>query len=359
MAFGAMLALILHGYSLSHLPFVAMVSGQTHDDSAWYIAIATKGYWPQDTPFFPLFPAMIAGISQVTGMSATITALVISNGLFIIDLYLLWVLSDFKVEKRSWGTAMIWAISPFAIWLASAYTETLFIGGILGTLIFLQRHQYGWAALFASVSCLSRNEGIVLAVPYLSYLFTDLRGRKIDRRSLYWLLVPIAALMAYPGYLLYKFGNATLFSKMELLWGRHFESPWITLWDGFSQLPYLLRLNNWYGRVYYSLQAASVLLVIALLIYAWHKVPRSWWWMSFLMFVIPLCDPGKGLETITYQPRHILDYFFSFDRFTLAIIPLWIPLSMIKKTLQTRLIQTGSILLMGTSTLISLGYFLG
>ncbi|WP_258109619.1 mannosyltransferase family protein [Alicyclobacillus sp. SP_1] len=365
MSLGAILALAVAHVPLSGGIYEAVVGSQIHDDSTWYAAIAMTGYWPQDTAFFPGYPLLIRGLMDVTGLSAGASGLIVASGFYIADLYLFQRMArSLFGRKPAWGAALVWALCPVAFFLSSAYTEPEFAFGILLCLYMISRRKYGLAAFGAAFACAVRNEGVVLLIPFLFALVQDWRASgRPALRALAWTAVPAGVLLSYAGFLWVTFGHPFLFSKVEALWGRHLAWPWMTLYHGFMSLPYLFSINGWYGKAYYALEAVSVVFAILALVYGYRRLPKGWWWMSLALIAIPLCDPGHGLESITYHPRPILDYFFSFDRFTLTMIPLWFvagaAFDRASRVLRMVWLTLSSGLL-GTLTLfLALGYFWG
>lgn len=319
-----------HQMSLSKMAYLSTIWSGIHDDSGWFGAIAAHGYWAQDTPFFPGYPLLISVLQHASGVSLAVSGLLVSNIFFILDLYLM-----IRLGKRLWNArtglfaAALFGLYPVAFYLTSMYSESLFIWAILAAWLSLVEDRPITAGVYAAVATLTRNEGVLLALPIFGYVWNQYKvERLIPVRGLIGLsLVPVA-LVSYLGYLWATFGDPMLFSHMESLWGREFMIPFLTLYHGFTTIPYLWSVGDWYARSYFVLVSGSVLLTLAALPYLWREVPRSWFFFVVAMIAIPLSDPGIGTETIVMHPEKIQDYFFSFDRFVLPMVPLFYVLAL-------------------------------
>lgn len=326
---GSIFALSGAGISLAHIPYFSVVYSNYHDDSTWYSAISTFGYMKEDTPFFPLFPLLCSGIHELFGISVVAGGIIISNCLMIADIYLIFALFRRVLGERTGRIgALIWALFPMAVFLSSDYTESLFMFGMIGSLLCLHRRQFWGAALFAVIASATRNTGVLLFIPVAFSLWGEYRslGRIPWRLMFPFLLVPFA-LCSYFGYLWAEFGSPMVWSGMEKLWGRELMFPLMTVYHGMVDLPHLWSESKGYAHIYYLLQYGAVALALLALPTIWRSLPRSWFFLCLAQILIPLSDPGIGIQTITGDLKHISDYFFSFDRFALTMIPVFAALA--------------------------------
>ncbi len=307
------------------VPYAAVIWSQVHDDSGWYHYIASSGYIKQDTPFFPLYPLLVRGVHFVFSMSYTTAGLVVSNAAYVIALYLLLRLFRrvVSVSSARYGV-LAFALYPMAIFNSSMYTESLFVTLIAATWLCLLDRKYLRAGIFGFFAVLTRNEGGLLWIPFFWTMWHQKRSDgEIPQKSLFAaLLLPLAGVL-YLGYQWVKFGNPLLFMTEEHLWGRHFLFPIITLFNGFIQFPHLWSINGWYGKVYYTIENVSVIFVLLFLPIVWRKLPKDWFFFLLFMILIPLSDPATGVISITPQPHLVQDWFFSFSRFVIPMMPLW------------------------------------
>ncbi|HEY6051442.1 MAG TPA: hypothetical protein VIZ58_09350 [Thermoanaerobaculia bacterium] len=143
-------------------------------DAGWYRRIALEGYGrsvpspgtPSEHVFFPLYPALVAGVSRLlnadpfaAGMAVSLAALAISSILFVAE-----------GARRGSETSAMHALAflllfPTAFFLASAYAESLFL--LLALLAFdaVRRRAWAAAACFALLAGLTRLPALALAAP--------------------------------------------------------------------------------------------------------------------------------------------------------------------------------------------------
>ncbi|SDW82369.1 Dolichyl-phosphate-mannose-protein mannosyltransferase [Alicyclobacillus hesperidum] len=327
---GSILALKSAAIPLSKLLYFAVVYSSYHDDATWYSAISSFGYIREEAPFWPGWPLLVTGVHILTGTSVVTSGIVLANCLQIIDIGLILELFRKLLGSETGKIAgILWAVYPMSVFLSSDYTEPLFILGMIGTMLFLHDRRYWEAGIFAGIATITRNSGVLLVIPIGYSIWSDYRTHgRVRLKSYLPFLSIIVSFVGYCIYLWFKFDSPVLWSTMEKLWGRQFEWPWITLIKGVWVLPHVWRSSGGYGHVYYALQYGSVFLALASLPTVWRRLPRSWFWLLMAQIVLPLCDPGIGAQAITGYTKHITDYFFSFDRFTLTMIPVFAALAL-------------------------------
>jgi len=150
-------------------------SGWVQWDAQWFIATAQHGYPYKlfsdraysTTAFFPLYPLLIRLVS-LTGMSIDAAALLIPNVAFLGALYYLYRLVRLDYPAAV-ATRALWllALFPTAIAFFIPYTESLYVLLAVLTLWHLRRRQWLAAGIAGALGALTRQSGIVLALPYL------------------------------------------------------------------------------------------------------------------------------------------------------------------------------------------------
>jgi len=240
-------------------------SGWVQWDAQWFIATAQHGYPYKlfsdraysTTAFFPLYPLLIRLVS-LTGMSIDAAALLIPNVAFLGALYYLYRLVRLDYPAAV-ATRALWllALVPTAIAFFIPYTESLYVLLAVLTLWHLRRRQWLAAGIAGALGALTRQSGIVLALPYLVEWYAYRVGSRklevgsglpVDGRLLsrgrtqtlraffrpptsdFRLLFPVALMpLAVAGHLalLWRLtGRPTAFLDVQRAWHRHLDWPW-------------------------------------------------------------------------------------------------------------------------------------
>lgn len=123
------------------------------------------------------------------------------------------------------GRAVLYlVVSPYAVFLAAGYSESLFLACALWGWTLAQDGRWVPAALLVTAACTVRVNGLFLAIALLVEYGVAHRFRlQPDAAAL---LLPFAALVAYAGYLHHLTGDWQRWQHAQAEgWGRHFTSP--------------------------------------------------------------------------------------------------------------------------------------
>ncbi|PWT78165.1 MAG: hypothetical protein C5B60_01605 [Chloroflexi bacterium] len=241
-------------------------------DVNWYLSIAARGYSagrPPQAAFFPLYPALTAGVNAAIGGSSNLlpaAMIVTSLGTLIacigVGLLAVHEFGGSHTEGASERGNPIAAAAmrvmlayPLALFLFAGYADSLLVALCAFSLYFARTGGWRWAALCAFAAGLTRPTAIILVLPlFYEYgrqreiwhlLFqraqgVELAGRLRPRIVGTWLLVSTAAPIAIGLYALYQWrlnGDPLLFAHLQAsFWYRTFVPPW--------QLP-ALAANAW------------------------------------------------------------------------------------------------------------------
>ncbi len=140
-------------------------------DANWYIT-ASKGYPVTNSfAFFPLYPALIAGLTHFLGnANRVIASLIITNiaslGIFI-GLILLARLESQNTNSGR-GVVLVALAYPLAFYLTAPYSESLFICFAVFAFYFARARHWKTAALFAFIAGFTHPTSIVLAPALLA-----------------------------------------------------------------------------------------------------------------------------------------------------------------------------------------------
>lgn len=214
-----------------------------HWDGEHYIRLALDGYLGgegQVSPaFFPMYSLLLRSFAELFGGPLTPAALSLL-GVMISMLALIFALYFvYGIAAEGWGEAvarravLVLAFFPTAFFLNSVYTESLFLAFSAGAVWAARvRRDLLLAALFAALATATRNVGVFLLLPLAHEWLRDAGGYRW--RGAYLGLVP-AGLVAYMGYLWWRFGEPLLFYTDQSRWGREATGPLASLGSAFTR----------------------------------------------------------------------------------------------------------------------------
>ena len=276
-------------------------------DVNWYIKIATSGYSNNDgsTVYFPLYPMLIRFLALL--MNPMLAATLISNLALIGALGLLYSLAttwtDDTIAQR---TGIYFLLFPTAFFLTIPYTESLFLFFVLASLLSASRGRWGWAVLLASLSALTRLQGVLLIIPLAYMSWREMRNFSLKvkiLRTAFLLVIPLATISFL------AFTNLSLLSTYQRTLNARFVLPWDNILASFSLL------LGGKGSVVDALNLVFTLGLIFIMFAVWKQLPTEIFLYSLLMLAAPM------FRMTTSQP------LVSMMRYGLAIFPIFIILS--------------------------------
>ena len=288
-------------------------------DTICYLNVAESGYrsnlaltvWP------PLYPLLIRLLMFVTP-SSVFSALVVSSISTWAAFLLLYMLVSLDYgEKTARGSLFLLAIYPLAFFLVAAYSESLFLALVLGSLLCMRTQRWGWAGLLAACAALTRNQGIVLALVLICEGLVQY-GTQPEKRVVNLLKVcltaclPVLAFGAYAGYVHFWIGADWPWQTLAKYWAQYSGFPWQGL------LGDLRGLASERDALWYFWAPSRVLdCFFAISIPVFLIVKRGVLRPSYLVFawvlvLISLMKLGPG------------DVLLSFSRYMLPVFPFFI-----------------------------------
>jgi hypothetical protein len=200
-------------------------------DGRWYLKIAQHGYpdrlyqegqgsrWA----FFPGFPAVVRGLSEVTRLSLPDAAVMAAFVFGLTSALAIWLaVREVFGARLADRAVLLYVFSPTAYVLSLAYTEGLFLTFAAGCLFALSRRYWITAALCAGAAGLTRNTGIAVILAVLVVALPAAWRGRTWRPAVAALISPLglAAFMAY-GWA--TVGTPVAFLTAERFWqGQHF-----------------------------------------------------------------------------------------------------------------------------------------
>jgi hypothetical protein len=295
-------------------------------DSWWFTGIAQNGYSAKSTAFYPLYPLLIRAVSEVLRISLAAAAVLVSTVCFFLGLYFLLKLLLLDLERpRAVRGMLLLALFPTAFYFSAAYTEALFFLLAVLLLYALRKRRWASAGIWGGLAAVARNTGIAFGLPFLIEYFQDWWKKPRPRPRPWqaaWVALVALGTLAYLVFCWVKFGSPLSFISAEGQWGRSFALPWTTLYEGFKHnLGWAgglrLSLHQDWSPVYYTTELLFPAGAIVVLVASIKKMRWSYWIILLYSIVVPLMMPANG---------QVLDYFVSFSRYMLVVVPLFIGL---------------------------------
>lgn len=203
----------------------AVLEGWFRFDGGWYRYIAENGYFfngvDQQSPvaFFPAYPLAIRAV-DVLVRDTILAGIVVTFacGLGTAVLFYKWTLGRFD-DKTARAALLVLLLYPYAWFLFGAvYGDALFLVATIGAFVLLERDQPVLAGLAGAVATATRPLGLAVVVGLVVLTvarrgglqrWRDLRARDAG------VLLSLGGIGAWSLYLWSRFGDPTLFSKIQ------------------------------------------------------------------------------------------------------------------------------------------------
>jgi len=218
-------------------------------DCDWYLELAQNGYAfvPQtyqlarlaNWAFFPLYPLVFGGVAEVSGVSYLAAGYLVSNVCFFLALLVFYEYVRKTMEPNTaWWATVFLIFSPYSIYFATVYTESLFL--LLSLLVFYFADREQWIPVGVSAALLSacRPTGILMVPVLMFMILRKYRWRELMKLQgpsasavLALAMVPLG-LAVYMTYLHGLMGDALAFSHVQVFWDREIGNPLRVLLNG-------------------------------------------------------------------------------------------------------------------------------
>lgn len=220
-------------------------------DATHYLRLAENGYTATgdgrfSIVFYPLYPWLVRAVAFIS-QSYFGAALLVSGAASIAAAILLRRLVELDHPEKVAGLS-VWflLIFPTAYFLHIAYSESLFLALILGSILAARTRRWAIAGLLGALACATRVNGLLLVPTLLVEAWLQFRvTRRIDWR---WLWIGAAGL-GTATYLFLNYqvaGDPFAFSKiMEVNWYKKFTVPWTGIHDVWLRVPHFNLTEGW------------------------------------------------------------------------------------------------------------------
>jgi hypothetical protein len=320
------------------------------EDALWFLRIATGGYASGDgsAAFFPLYPLLVRVSSFVLGGHPLAGAILVSNLSLLGALCVLYVLTRTELSEPAARRAVLYAaIFPTSFFFLAPYSESTYLLLVVVCLWAARRQRWGAAAAAGAGAALTRNVGIVLALPLAVEAVQ--RWMESGRKG-----IPLRGLLASLGppvgtglYLLYwqqKAGDWLAPVHQQAGWDRRLTSPLSALWQGALDA---LHFTGVYPGGYHQLDLLVVAPALALAVYATIRFRPAYWVFVWASLIPPLL--------LVFSGRPLM----SIPRFLLPLFPLfWAAAAWTRKhPLRHELYLVASSLLLGVMLLLFVTWY--
>jgi hypothetical protein len=297
-------------------------------DARWFVQIADNGYAqvPEAAAFFPLYPALVHGLTWVTG-STLVAGTLISLASAAVAAAVLAELARMLLGDRAARHAVLYlALYPVAFVFTAVYSDALFLALSAAAFLGAERGRPLLAGVLAGLATGTRIIGLAL-VPALAVVLW--RGRSGLLRLAPLLLAP-AAVGLYALYLDRELDDAGAFASAQTDWDRDAGTlgPISGAFDAVRAagrgLKELVRADGTFTQVHtVSLWNVTHLALLAAAVWltwvAWSRVGRAYGVYSAASLLVILSAPATGFPLVSL-PRFLLSDFPLF--LALAVVTL-------------------------------------
>ncbi|PYI56235.1 hypothetical protein [Paenibacillus flagellatus] len=157
-------------------------------DTYHYLSIAGTGYHADGDSaitiaFYPLYPALIRLVGfLVPDLFAA--GLIVSNAFLLIGMYALVRLVELDAPGRTaFASAKLMMLYPLSFFFSIVYTESLFFALCVLSVYNARKRKWLLAGVFGMLAALTRNQGVLLAVPIAIELIETWREHRSSSGS--------------------------------------------------------------------------------------------------------------------------------------------------------------------------------
>ena len=291
------------------------ITGWENADALRYLKIAAYGYDVDDGSgaFFPLYPLLARGVSNLLGNSWLLGAYVVSNVALVVALVLLYRLTALELSDSVARKAVLYlCVFPTGFFLFAPYSESLFLALSIGALYAARTSRWGVAAACGLLAALTRSPGVLLALPLAVEAL--LQARTLPRPAMLKRLAAgagacaatLAGLVAYLGYWQVKADDWRLPIDLQKTgWGKENAWPWETLWAG-AKVAVQFPGSNPGGYFFVDLAVVLLVMACALWVLLRTRLTYGLYTWAAVLFPLFLMWPGRPLLSL---PRIYLVIF--------------------------------------------------
>lgn len=278
----SLVILIMFNDFTAPLTFNDFLDAWTRWDSPHYIDIAQYGYAgalengePLFLVFYPLLPACLRILHLVFG-DYRLCGILLDILCFAVGCVYLHKITEAEYgEAAANNTVLLLSVYPFAFFFGAVLTESLFLAISSAFFYHLRRHNWLAVAFVGTLACLTKAQGVVLALPVAVEIIYSEKGISLLMHrewKEFWrrVILPgcLCALMmsgflAYLGINYIVSGDPFRFVYYERThWSMYFS----TIWDTLRCITSYLR-GGWYSSIGISMWAPDFVLFFVYILF--------------------------------------------------------------------------------------------
>ena len=270
-------------------------------DAQWYLKIANEGY-PKNPivtdmnnkslldgltyAFFPLYPLILA-FANFPIKNIELAAFIVSNVFMVAIFFSLYiVVKNLYGENKALKTIFLLFFFPFAIFYRSYFTEGLFLLLLIWFSYFLIKKQWLRTAFFLSLLFVTRPNGAVLGLLFLFFIVNAYMHKRVGGRIFIGSLV--ISIIPFIGWLIFCFvntGNPIYWMTVQSNWN-YPRFPISLFWNIFIIFNFFsLPIHSFHAS---KIDVLTIIFVGILLFFSKKKLRPEFWWISFILWIVPL-----------------------------------------------------------------------
>lgn len=204
-------------------------------DTDFYLDIARNAYpplesdpgWIYNAAFFPLYPALMRGLSVLLGgANLFYVGIFTANAMLVLGVVYFRKLARLDEGDAFADLAMVCLLAyPGSHFFSCVYPESTALFLAAFALYCARAGLAGPAGLACGLAAITRSSGALLALPVLWELCLGEDGKLRPRRRALWLICPVVALGAFMALNWQLYRDPIYFVHVQAGWGRHPSFP--------------------------------------------------------------------------------------------------------------------------------------
>jgi hypothetical protein len=283
-------------------------------DTVHYLKLITQGYREGYlSVFFPLYPMLVRGLYQISGIDPLLLGLILSSLFSLLAIVCLhrFIREVFSLEKARLTVGAL-LLCPYSLFLFAVYPHSLSFLLVILSLWGTYRQKWLWASLAGLAAGLTHGSIFPLALAMGWEIVVYLRSqRRYWLRDLALLALPCLPILGMASYLAWRIwmGYPDYLQLQQAGWGRIACYPWVPVMRLFLQLPEFFRTLVSISLLF---DTCGLFIQVCFLVWAVRKLPFSWVLFQAGMLLSLLSTTTSG------------DPIMSFNRLSLIVFPLYV-----------------------------------